>query len=339
MENIKDYALKELESSLGKNNLRPFCARQIFNWVYKKRVEDFSLMTDISKDARVFLADNFYSSRLKLIKKQTSEDKTTKFLFGLDDSTAIETVLIPEGKRNTLCVSTQVGCKFKCKFCASGFGGLVRNLTVAEIINQYLEVSDRILPKRITNIVFMGIGEPLDNFDNLIKSIKILTESKGICIGKGKICVSTCGIIPQIHKLLAEKLGVKLSISLHCADNNKRTSIMPVNKKYPLSEVLRVAGEFARVAKYPVTFEYILIKDFNCSADDAVRLAKLLKSVDHKMNIIPYNESVNFSWRVPQPEEIKLFTDKLKEHKIFFVLRKPRGGDIKASCGQLAHSG
>ena len=214
MEDIKNYTLKELEDLLREKAYPKFYAHQIFNWIYKKRIENFDLMTNLSKEARGFLKNNFYFSHLKLIERETSEDGTEKFLFELDDGHRIETVLIPEGKIVTLCVSTQVGCKFKCRFCVSGISGFKRNLRTSEIISQYLEVAKRI--GRITNIVFMGIGEPLDNFDNVVKSIEILKEPHGISFGRRRICISTLGIIPKIEKLreMVEKKGLEVDIAV-----------------------------------------------------------------------------------------------------------------------------
>jgi len=333
MEDIKNYTLEELNKFL--KGYPSFYAHQVFNWIYKKRIEDFDLMTDISKQARDFLRDNFYFPKLKLLKRLISKDRTEKFLFKLNDNSKIETVLIPEGKRNTLCISTQVGCKFRCRFCLSGLDGFKRNLSVAEIINQYLEVDDYIKPSHITNIVYMGVGEPLDNFINVIKSIKILKSPYGSYFGKKKICLSTCGIIPQIKKLLSLNLEVKLSLSLHCSDSNKRSKLMPINKKYPLKELIKVAKEFANRDRFPVTFEYILIKDFNCNREEAVHLAKLIKGINCKVNIIVYNESKYFSWQAPSICDIQVFKDTLKKNKVFFTFRKSRGDDILAGCGQL----
>lgn len=333
MQDIKNYMLEELRSLLETEGYPRFYAIQIFNWVYKKRVEDFSLMSDLSKEARKFLKDNFCFSRLKLLKRLTSCDGTEKFLFGLKDKHRIETVLIPEGKRNTLCVSTQVGCKFRCNFCVSGLGGLRRNLKTSEIVNQYLEVNSLISFKKITNIVFMGMGEPLDNFDNTIKSIKILSAPDGLCFGKRRLCISTCGIVPKMKKLLELNLGIRLSVSLH-SSSEKRSKIMPINRRYSLDKVIGIAKEFVKEGN-AVTFEYILIKDFNCSNEDALKLAQLLRGINCKVNLIPYNKSEYFCWQRPDDYDLRSFENILKKYKIFFTLRKPRGQDIKAACGQL----
>ncbi|MCD6539649.1 MAG: 23S rRNA (adenine(2503)-C(2))-methyltransferase RlmN [Candidatus Omnitrophica bacterium] len=335
MIDIKSLTREDLEKILFKEGFPKFSPIQVFTWIYRKRVEDFSKMTDLSKKLRKYLSENFYFSRLELKERKISLDTTEKFLFKLKDNSLIETVLIPEGKRNTLCISTQVGCKYKCKFCVSGLRGFKRNLEAPEIINQFLEVEDLISPEKITNIVFMGIGEPLDNFENLIRAIKIFMDNKGIYLGKRKICISTVGITPKIKKLIELSLGVKLSLSLHSAISEKRTKIIPVDKKYPLSEVLTALGEFVKKEKFPVTFEYILIKGFNSSREDAQELVNLSKKIKCKINLIPYNPSPYFDWQPPSEQEVGDFKKILKKEGVFFTLRRPRGKDIEAACGQL----
>ena len=335
MRDIKELTQKQLKSILTKEGFPGFSSSQIFNWVYKKRTEEFSLMTDLSIKLRDFLSKNFYFSKLDIKERNVSGDKTEKFLFKLKDNSLIETVLIPKQKRNTLCVSTQVGCKFKCAFCASGLSGFKRNLTVSEIINQFLCVLDLIAPRKITNVVFMGVGEPLDNFSNLIKTLDILMDNKGIYLGKRKICVSTVGLIPNIRRFTELNLGVRLSVSLHSADNQVRTQIVPANNKYSLAELIKALREFVNKQKFPITFEYILVKDLNCHKEDALALARLAKSIDCKINLIPYNPSSYFKWQAPPDKEIEEFCKILKDKKVFFTLRKSRGQDIQASCGQL----
>ncbi len=334
MKNIKNYLLGELEGFLSKKGHPKFCGRQIFNWLYQKRIEDFTAMTDISREGRDFLKKNFYFSRLDLRKREISSDDTQKLLFGLGDKNSIETVFIPEKKRNTLCVSTQVGCKFKCAFCLSGQNGFRRNLETAEIINQYLAVADLIAPLKITNIVFMGIGEPLDNFLNTVKTIRILMDSAGIGLGRRRICISTCGLIPSLKKLADLRMGVKLSLSLNTPDNARRSEIMPVNKKHPLPEVIKAARFLSRQERYPITFEYALLRGYNTREKDAEGLARLLRGMRYKLNLIPLNCAFG-RFRPPQPEEIAAFTRALREKGVFFTIRKPRGSDISAACGQL----
>lgn len=333
-EDIKTYTLAGLKEHFAGQSLPRFLAQQVFDWIYKKRVEDFETMSNIARDTRVFLKENFYFSSLELCKQEISHDRTEKFLFGLEDGAHIETVLIPDEARQTLCVSSQVGCKFSCTFCMSGTRGFKRNLKVSEIINQYLYVNGAMAPRTITNIVFMGVGEPLDNFSNVTGAIRVLMEPKGLHLGKRRITISTCGLAPEIAKLGELALGIKLSVSLHASTDAQRNAVMPVNKKYPLAELMNAIKYFARHEVYPVTFEYVLIKGFNTAKDDAVRLSKLLKGVPYKMNLIPYNLS-SLKFAPPLNAEIAAFTQELKDQGVFFTLRKPRGQDIAAACGQL----
>lgn len=348
MEDIKNHTLNELREFLVNKGCHQFYAKQIFSWVYKKRLEDFDEMTNISKEGRRFLKENFYFSQLKLLEREVSRDGTEKFLFRLQDNFCIETVFIPEEKRRTLCLSTQVGCRFNCKFCLSSQGGFKRNLTVSEIINQYLAVADLISPDKITNIVFMGIGEPLDNFEHTIKAVEIFMEPLGIYLGKRKICISTCGLIPQIKKLSDLKLGIKLSLSLHSPDDNIRTQIMPVNRKYPLGEVIKAMKSFSN-QRHPITFEYILIKGLNTRKEDAAKLAKLLRGMHCIVNLIPYNAPAfrepgflkkpgSLELKPPLPEEVDNFRDELVKRGVFASVRKSKGEDINAACGQLRAS-
>ncbi|MBP7088290.1 MAG: 23S rRNA (adenine(2503)-C(2))-methyltransferase RlmN [Candidatus Omnitrophica bacterium] len=333
MNDIKNYTFEELQETLSQNNRPRFLASQVFNWVYKKRITDFTLMSDISKENRIFLADNFYLSRFQLLKREVSRDKTEKFLFELKDKNSIETVLIPEMSRYTLCLSTQVGCKYKCSFCISGESGLKRNLEPEEIINQYLEVALIIAPRDITNLVFMGIGEPLDNFDNVVKAIKLLISPKGLNFSKRRISLSTCGLAPEIEKLAGLNLGIKLSVSLHSANNEIRSQIMPVNKKYSLERLMAAVKKYSFLQRYPVTLEYIMIKGINISIKDAKDLVKLLNAIKCKLNLIAYNGSKQT--RIPSGEEIATFKAELNKKGIFATLRKSKGQDINAACGQL----
>ena len=336
MKDIKNYTLEGLQEILERDGLPKYLAKQVFNWVYTKKAEDFSLMSNISKENRNFLKNNFCLSGLKLIKRQESSDKTEKFLFSLEDSNSIETVFIPGERRGTLCLSTQVGCKFKCSFCASGQKGFKRNLTPSEIINQYLESLKLIKPKKITNFVFMGIGEPLDNFENTIKAIKILSDKEGLGFGRRKISLSTCGLVSEIEELARLKLGIKLSISLHAASDEARSKIMPINKKYPISKLMAAVKKYNDLEGYPVTFEYVIIKDTNSTLLDAGKLAKLLKGIKAKVNLIAYNGLCDE--KIPSQEEVSVFRSALKKNGVFASLRNPRGRDISAACGQLKGS-
>jgi len=334
MESIYNFTENELKDKLTLNGFPGYTARQVFEWVYQKRAQDFDSMSNLSKKMREFLKENFSIDKLSLIRGEKSPDRTEKFLFKLEDDLAIEAVLIPEKARSTLCVSTQVGCKFKCLFCASGEKGFRRNLTAGEIINQYLSVSDLKASPKITNLVFMGVGEPLDNFENTIKSINILMNSAGINFSKRRISLSTCGLIPEIKKLAKLKLGIKLSVSLQSADNSIRNKLMPINKEYPIEELIPAIREFNKASKDPVTFGYVLIQGINDSRDDAKKLAKLLNRVNGKANLIPYS-GASSKFKAPTQEEVDAFSQELRRRGVFFTLRKSRGQDINAACGQL----
>ncbi|MCF7873205.1 MAG: 23S rRNA (adenine(2503)-C(2))-methyltransferase RlmN, partial [Candidatus Omnitrophica bacterium] len=258
MECIYNFSLKELQEKLTLKGFSRYSAKQIFAWIYKEKTQNFSLMTNIAKGKRQELAKMFSFFNFKILKKEKSKDGTQKYLFQLADQETIEAVLIPEKQRKTLCLSTQVGCSFNCKFCASKIGGLIRNLSPAEIANQYLQLSRE---NKITNIVFMGIGEPLDNFKNVVKAIKILTEPAGINFTNKRISISTCGLSDKIKELAELGLGIKLSISLHATLDKKRNELMPINKKYPLADLIKSIKYYNQRQKHPVTFEYILLAD------------------------------------------------------------------------------
>ena len=331
---IKDYTFSGLEAEVLSLGLPKYTAKQVFGWLYQKNVSDFSAMTDLAKQTRARLEEKFFIRDPELLEKEVSSDGTVKFLFKLRDGFAIETAMIPDKDRLTICLSSQVGCKFACKFCVSGKNGFERNLTVAELIGQ-LTQAQRHFSCKITNIVFMGIGEPLDNFDNLVTVIKIITEKHAFAFPKRKICVSTSGLVPQILKLADLNLGVKLSISLHAANDKLRSTLMPVNKKYPIKGLIAAAAVFAQKAeRNPVTFEYVLLEGVNDSAADALCLAKLLKGYNFNVNLIPCNEG-NSGLKASDGLAAENFLKMVKENGVVCTLRKSRGFDIAAACGQL----
>ncbi len=334
MKNIKNYKIEDLQNIIKKWGYPIFHARQIFNWIYSKSNESFWEMSNLSKDLRAKLQTEFSPKSIKPVTKKVSDDKTVKYLYRLEDDNIIETVIIPQKGRNTLCVSTQVGCKYGCKFCVSGLEGFQRNLKTFEILDQYL-LSKKDFKGNITNVVFMGIGEPLDNFKNTVNAVKILNTSPGAGMGLRKITISTCGIVPGIKQLTSEIKQVNLSVSLHSASDKKRNIIMPVNKKYNLRKLIFGLKEYVNSGGREVTFEYILIKNFNDQIKDARQLAKYVKGVKNKINIIPYNENRYFNWTSPNKKIVKKFIDVLDKCKISYTLRKPRGRDIEAACGQL----
>lgn len=323
-------------STLG---FAPYLATQIFSWLYKKGANSFEVMSDISRKNISRLEEKFYVGGLSLVKRLKSKDGTEKFLFELADRETIEAVFIPAKGRNTLCLSSQAGCKFKCSFCASG-KNFVRNLTVSEITSQLSEITN-ITGKAVTNVVFMGIGEPLDNYDNVLKAIRILNSSGGFNIGARRITISSCGIIPQIERLSDEGLQVELSISLHAVDNELRCRLMPVNKKYPLDKLIPSLARYIEKTDRQITFEYVLIKGVNDGLNDADKLSKLSSTLNSKVNLIVFNAQDNFSCQPPDKETVSAFKGRLIKNGTFVTLRQARGEDISAACGQLrtAHSG
>ena len=335
MQDIKNLSLEELENVLTDWGELPFHAKQIFSWVYEKGAIDFEKMSDLPAGLRRRLKDNFYLFSLNLVKKIKSKDGTEKFLFELSDRNYIETVVIPTEKRVTVCISTQVGCKFACAFCASGLFGFKRNLTCAEIIEQILYLKNNCPARRLTHLVFMGIGEPLDNYDNVIRAIRIINSKYSFNIGARRITISTCGIIPGIKRLSEEGLQIELSLSLHAADDKTRSQIIPINKRYPLNELIKTCREYIKKTNRQLTFEYILIKGINSDLQNAKNLSTILKGLNCKVNLIPANPVKERHIEPPKKEEIALLRDYLVKQGINVTLRKPRGQDIEAACGQL----
>ncbi|MFZ5800514.1 MAG: 23S rRNA (adenine(2503)-C(2))-methyltransferase RlmN [Candidatus Omnitrophota bacterium] len=332
---LKDLSLADLEEWLKENNFPGYHARQIFSWVYKRGCGDFSGMSDLPVRLRARLVQQFSLMTPQLIKKELSKDGTRKFLFRIADDCAIESVIIPTEKRNTACISSQAGCKFKCAFCLSGASGWQRNLTTAEILGQLLVLNKLIAPQKITHIVFMGVGEPLDNYENVLRAARLINSKDGLGLAARRITISTCGVIPAIARLSREGLQIELSVSLHAADNQKRNRLMPVNKKYPLEKLIKACRDYAAATKRQVTFEYLLIKDLNCGPEDAKNLAGLMKGWDCKMNLIPYNPIKGISFATPEKLTALFFQDQLFNAGVHLTLRKPRGADIQAACGQL----
>ncbi len=336
MQDIKGLTLGELEERLKAWGEPLFHAQQIFSWIYKRHTKEFDAMSDLPSDLRRRLKENFYLFGLKLIKAFQSKDGTEKFLLELEDKNVLETVSIPAEKRITGCISTQVGCKFKCCFCASGTLGFKRNLTVGEIIEEVLYLKDNSKNKKLTHIVFMGTGEPLDNYDNVIKAIRIINSPHALNIGVRRITISTSGILPAIKRLSQEGLQIELSVSLHAADERIRSRLMPVNKIYPLLNLITACREYIKKTNRQITFEYILIKDKNASLQDALKLSKILKDLKLcKVNLIPCNLIKECQVEPPGKKDVLLFRDYLLKSGINVTLRKPRGQDIEAACGQL----
>lgn len=336
MDDIKALSLETLQSKLMSFGYPRYHARQIFNWIYKKGAVDFAQMSDLAQGLRDKLQENFCISGLEIVDQLKSSDGTKKMLFKLKDFSIVEGVMIPSRGRATGCISTQVGCKFGCRFCASGVSGFKRNLTYLEIIDEVLALKREALPDNLTHLVFMGTGEPLDNYGEVMKAIRIINSVDGLNIGARRITISTSGIIPGIQKLAGEGLQIELSVSLHAADDDLRSSLMPVNKKYSLKELISSCKEYSVKTNRQITFEYILIKGLNSDLKSAQDLVKLLGGWRlAKVNLIPSNPIAELKIEVPERKDILLFKDYLEKQGLNVTLRKERGEDINAACGQL----
>lgn len=345
LRNLTQDELVDYVESLGQPAFR---GRQIMSWLYRPGITDFAQMTDLAKKFREVLSEHAMMSQFSDPLIQRSKDGCVKFGFVLDDGKMIESVLIPESDRNTLCVSSQVGCAMNCSFCLTATMGFVRNLTPSEIVNQVCFVGDflrnepkgkLIGPDRVTNIVFMGMGEPLNNLENLIKSISILTEQRGLDMTNRRITVSTCGIVNKMLEL-GEKTDVNLAISLHAVDDSTRDSLMPVNNRYPLDELLQACRDYPMAKRKRIMFEYILLKDINDSDEQASELANILKDIPCKINLLPYNESPGLPFKSPSRNRVYAFQKIVRDAGYSVFIRTSRGEDISAACGQLAkHKG
>ena len=334
MKNIKDYNLNELQDELINIGEKKYRAEQIFKWLYVDKIKSFDEMTNLSVELRAKLKENYTMCNYNIIKKQESSDGTKKYLFDVLDGNAIETVLMQYHHGKTVCVSSQIGCKMGCKFCASTGIKFIRNLTAGEIVEQILAVEQDINDK-ISNIVFMGIGEPLDNYDNVIKSIKILNNQKGLNIGTRHISISTSGLVPRIYDLANENIQCTLSVSLHATTDEKRSSMMPVNNAYNIETLMKACKDYIKITNKRISFEYALAKDNNDNLEDAERLAKLLKGMLCHVNLIPINKIENGAYTKSTNENIIKFRDYLNDHGIVATIRRELGSDISAACGQL----
>ncbi len=338
--NILDLTREELSQWLDGKGIRPFRARQIFKWLYLKNADSFEQMTDLSKEMRMVLAEHFSIDRLVLQEHQISADTTEKYLFQLKDNQHIESVLIPEKDHFTLCVSSQVGCAMDCRFCLTAKGGLIRNLTVGEIIAQIRDARSFLIekgmdPLSLSNLVFMGMGEPLANYGNLIKALRIITDTDfGLKFSPRRVTVSTSGLLPQITKL-GQDSDVNLAVSLNATTDALRTKLMPVNRKYPLADLLETCRTFQMKPRNKITFEYILMKGVNDAPEDARKLVTLLRPVKAKVNLIPYNEHDHGEFKRPERETITRFLQVLLDAGMTAITRKSKGDDILAACGQL----
>lgn len=334
MKNIKDYNLEELKKELQSMDEKTFRAEQIFKWLYQEKVRSFDEMTNLSLDLRNKLKQNYTICNYNILKKQESKDGTIKYLFDVLDGNAIETVLMSYHHGYSICVSSQIGCKMGCKFCASTGINFIRSLTSGEIVEQIIAVEqDQNI--RISNVVFMGIGEPLDNYDNVVNAIHIINNPKGLNIGARHISVSTSGLVPKIYQLADENIQCTLSISLHATNNEKRSGMMPVNNVYPIEELIQACKDYIANTNRRISFEYALAKDSNDNLDDAKELVKLLKGMLCHVNLIPINKIENGQYSKSTNENIMKFRDYLNDHGIVATIRRELGSDIDAACGQL----
>ena len=333
MKNIYGLTLNELEQEIIDLGEKKFKALQIYDWLYKKRVSSFDEMTNLKKELIEKLKNKYSLEPLEIIDK-LEDTLVSKYLFKLKDNNKIEAVLMRHDYGNSLCVSTEVGCNMGCAFCESGRLKKVRALETDEMVKQILFI-EADLNIRITHVVLMGIGEPFDNYDNVMKFIKIINEPKGIELGARHITISTCGIIPKIRKFMEENLQVNLAISLHAPNNNLRNRIMPINKAYPLEDLIEILKEYINKTHRRLTFEYIMLNNVNDTKECALELVNLLKSINCYVNLIPYNETSHIEFKRSTNDRVMNFYDILKKNGIAVTVRREFGSKVMAACGQL----
>ena len=333
MENVYNLTLQDWEEYFVNKGEKKFKGSQVFDWLYRKRVTSFDEMTNIKKDILDMLKKDFTFKTLSISKVERDTD-VNKYLFRLKDCEKVEAVLMNHLYGNSLCISTQVGCNMGCKFCESGRLKKVRNLETHEMIEQILLVEEE-CGKRISHVVIMGIGEPFDNYDNLIKFIEIINNPKGIELGSRHITVSTCGVVPKIKEFMKLPYQVNLAISLHAPNDEIRNTIMPINKAYPIPVLINTLKEYIQKTNRRVTFEYILLDQVNDTSECARELVNLVKGMNCYINLIPYNETNNISYKRTKSENITNFYDILKKNKINVTIRREYGSKISAACGQL----
>ncbi len=331
--NIYDKNLEELEEYFLSINEKKFKAKQLYKWLYQKKITSYDEITDIKKEIINKLKEDLSLEKVSIVKIERDKD-VNKYLFKLSDREHIEAVLMKHDYGNSICVSSEVGCNMGCKFCESGRRKKVRNLRVSEMVTQLLLVEED-LKSKISHVVVMGIGEPFDNYDVVMNFIKIINNPYGLQIGSRHITVSTCGIVPKIYEFMEFPYQVNLAISLHAPNNQIRNQIMPINKVYPIEEVIVAIKEYIKKTNRRVTFEYIMLKDINDSIACALELSKLLKGINCYVNIIPYNETENISFKRSEVFQITKFYDILKKNNISVTIRREFGSKISAACGQL----
>jgi 23S rRNA (adenine2503-C2)-methyltransferase len=338
--NVAELDLQELESVLETRGREQFHARQLYRWIYKRGVVDFEAMTDLSKELRANLAEEFDVISPQVVTESQSVDGTRKFVLELGDQRRIEAVFIPDTPAMTFCISTQVGCAMGCGFCLTGKMGLVRNLTAGEITGQVrvLAAATGMLDHPF-NIVLMGMGEPLHNYDNTMKALRMLHSEHGLAVSPRRVTLSTVGIVPGLKRLAQEPLMPNLAVSLHATTDEQRSELVPPNRKYPLAEILETCRRFPLKKRSRITFEYVMLKGVNDTAEDARRLARLLAGIKAKVNLIPLNPAPGIPYERPSDAAVDRFAQILADRHLTVSVRKSRGQDIRAACGQLIVEG
>lgn len=333
MKNIYDLTYEEMEEYFLNIGSKKFHAMQLFTWLYEKRVESYSEVTNIKKELLDNISSDYSIDRLKIVSVEEDVD-VSKYLFELYDGEHIEAVLMRHDYGNSVCISSQVGCNMGCKFCESGRRKKVRNLETYEMVLQILMI-EKLLGERVSHVVVMGIGEPFDNYDNLCRFLKIINHPKGMAIGARHITVSTCGVVPKVLEFSEFPLQINLAVSLHAPNNEIRDKIMPINKAYPLEKLIPALKTYLERTNRRITFEYILLKDINDSTRCAEELSKLVKGINCYINLIPYNETENIGFKRTNTIQIMRFYDILKKNNVNVTIRREFGGKISAACGQL----
>jgi 23S rRNA (adenine2503-C2)-methyltransferase len=338
--NVAELDLHELESALETRGCERFHARQLYRWIYRRGIVEFDAMTDLSKELRSSLAMEFEVGTPRLVTESQSVDGTRKFVLELGDQRRIEAVFIPDTPAMTFCISTQVGCAMGCGFCLTGKMGLVRNLTAGEIAGQVRVLAARtgMLDHRF-NIVLMGMGEPLHNYDNTMKALRMLHSEHGLAVSPRRVTLSTVGIVPGLRRLAHEALMPNLAISLHATTDEQRSELVPPNRKYPLAEILDTCRQFPLKKRSRITFEYVMLKGVNDTPEDARRLARLLAGIKAKVNLIPLNPALGIPYERPSDATVDHFAQVLADRHLTVSVRKSRGRDIRAACGQLIVEG
>ncbi|MBR4163736.1 MAG: 23S rRNA (adenine(2503)-C(2))-methyltransferase RlmN [Solobacterium sp.] len=337
MQTIYDLSLKQMEEMLAQKGQKPYRAKQLYTWLYKKRVDDFAKMTDLPATLIETLQNEYTLQPMAEIERQVARDKTTKYLFEMNDGASVETVLMHFHFGESLCVSSQVGCNMGCTFCASGLLKKQRDLTAGEMVGQVMHVQKLLDEegKRLNNIVIMGTGEPFDNYDNVMRFCEIINSDHGLAIGARHITISTCGIVPKIEEFAKGKYQYNLAISLHAPDDTLRSRLMPVNHAYPLNVLMDALRSYSEDNHRRLTFEYILLRDVNDTDEHAVQLAKLVRGMNAYINLIPYNQVDEHGYRTADERKALHFYDVLMKNGVKATLRSKHGEDIDAACGQL----